>query len=434
MLIRRPHYEQLIMRFFKTPSLIKVLTGIRRCGKSSLLRLVAQEASRCGIPANNIMILKMDNLDGDLGNALGSAPFYPTAEWLAERIDAMLAQADPRHLSYLFLDEIQDVPGWERVVRRLQAKGDIDIYLTGSNAYMLSSELSTLLSGRYVEITVNPLSYGEYLGFMHHYGIGIGSAREPFDGYLMFGGMPGQFDLRERNHETMTRLLQGVFDSVLLNDVAKRTHVSDIDLLEKLVTYLFSSSGNLFSTKKIVDTLTSSGRKTAQRTIDGYLEALKNALIVREVPQSGVKGKELLNPKRKFYPTDLGLRNLAAGFPTGDIGFQLENVVCNELVKRQFDVSVGSLPDGSEIDFVARRSTGEQHYYQVTQSLLDEGVYERELAPLRKIGDSFPKTVLTLDGFRTGFTEDGIRIVGLIDWLLETLQEDAGEAGGMRCV
>lgn len=434
MLIRRPHYEQLIMRFFKTPSLIKVLTGIRRCGKSSLLRLVAQEASRCGIPANNIMILKMDNLDGDLGNALGSAPFYPTAEWLAERIDAMLAQADPRHLSYLFLDEIQDVPGWERVVRRLQAKGDIDIYLTGSNAYMLSSELSTLLSGRYVEITVNPLSYGEYLGFMHHYGIGIGSAREPFDGYLMFGGMPGQFDLRERNHETMTRLLQGVFDSVLLNDVAKRTHVSDIDLLEKLVTYLFSSSGNLFSTKKIVDTLTSSGRKTAQRTIDGYLEALKNALIVREVPQSGVKGKELLNPKRKFYPTDLGLRNLAAGFPTGDIGFQLENVVCNELVKRQFDVSVGSLPDGSEIDFVARRSTGEQHYYQVTQSLLDEGVYERELAPLRKIGDSFPKTVLTLDGFRTGFTEDGIRIVGLIDWLLETLQEDAGEADGMRCV
>lgn len=419
MLIRRPHYERLIMRFFETPSLIKVLTGIRRCGKSSLLQLVAQEAARRGAPRSNIVTLRIDDPE--------SAPLYPTAEWLAGRIDAMLAQADPQRMSYVFLDEIQDVSGWEQVVRRLQAKGDIDIYITGSNAYMLSTELSTLLSGRYVEIAVNPLSYGEYLSFMHHHGLGIGSAKEPFDEYLKFGGMPGQFDLRERDHETMTRFLQGILDSVLLNDVAKRTHVTDIDLLEKLVAYLFGTSGNLFSTKKIVDTLTSGGRKTSQRTIDGYLEALKNALVIKEVPQSGLKGKALLNPKRKFYSADLGLKSLAAGFPIENIGYQLENVVCNELVKRQFDVTVGALPDGSEIDFVARRSTGEQHYYQVTQSLLDEGVYERELTPLRKVGDSFPKTVLTLDGYRTGFTEDGISIVGLVDWLLETLDEDVGD-------
>lgn len=419
MLISRPHYEQLIMRHFETP-LIKVLTGVRRCGKSSLLRLIAKEALKRDAAEANIITLRMD----DYG-----IPLNPTADWLASYLEEKLSASDPSRMAYVFLDEIQDVPGWERVVRQLHMRKNTDIYLTGSNAYMLSTELSTLLSGRYVEIAVNPLSFGEYLNFKHQHGIGASDVNASFAEYLQFGGMPGQFELASRNHETMAAFLRGIFDSVLLNDVAKRASIGDISLLEKLVTYLFSTSGNLFSTKKIVDALTSSGRKVSQKTVDNYLEALKNALIVREASQFGLKGKSTLNPKRKFYAVDTGLKNLATGFPTEDIGFQLENVVCNELVKRGYGVSVGVLPDRSEIDFVARKSTGERCYYQVTLSLVDERVYERELAPLKQIPDSFPKTVLTLDGFRCGVTKEGINIVKLTDWLLETFEEDSGETG-----
>ncbi len=411
MLIRRPYYENQILKYFET-SFIKVLTGVRRCGKSSLLKIVADQAKQHGAEEHNIITLKMDEL---------GIPLQPTAEWLAGYLDAQLKVSDSSKMVYVFLDEIQDIPGWERVVRQLQTRNNTDVYLTGSNAYMLSTELSTLLAGRFIEIKINPLSFSEYLDFKHHHGIGIGSTSESFAEYLRFGGMPGQFDLAQRTTETMTAFLKGIFDSVLLNDVAKRTRIADIDLLEKLVTYLFGTSGNLFSTKKIVNTLQSIGRKSTQNTIDNYLNALKNALLVKEVTQFGLKGKEVLNPKRKFYAADIGLRNFASGFPTEDMGFQLENVVCNELSKRGYDVFVGTLPDGSEIDFVARKPTGEQHYYQVTQSLIDDKVYKREIAPLLQIPDNFPKTILTLDTYRTGITKEGITIVGITDWLLETL-------------
>lgn len=419
MLIRRPHYERLVMRHFETP-LIKVLTGVRRCGKSSLLKLIAEEARRRGANERNIITVRMDEF---------GMPLHPTSDWLAHRISERLEQADPEQTAYVFLDEIQDVPDWERVVRQLETRERTDVYITGSNAYLLSTELSTLLAGRTVEITVNPLSFGEFLNFKQRNGIGIGSANDSLGEYLRFGGMPGQFGLAERTSETMTAFLEGIFDSVLLNDVAKRSNISDISLLEKLVAYLFGASGSLFSTKKIADTLCSIGRKTSQRTIESYIHALKNALILKEVPQFGLKGKAVLNPKRKFYAVDMGLRNYAAGFPTEDIGFQLENVVCNELTKRGFDVTVGALPNKREIDFIAQTNDGERHYYQVSQSLVDDQVYERELAPLLQIADSFPKTVLTLDGFRCGITEDGIRIVKLTDWLLETLSEDTGAKG-----
>lgn len=414
MLIDRPFYVQRIMHHANTP-LIKVITGVRRCGKSSLLQLVAKEIEKTGVDGQNIITLRMDEF---------GAPLHPTSDWLVHRIEESLKQANPDKIAYIFLDEIQDVPDWERVVRQLQTRDRTDVYLTGSNAYLLSTELSTLLAGRTVEIAVNPLSFGEYLGFKHQHGIGIGSVDESFREYLRFGGMPGQFDLSKRTPETMTAFLEGIFSSVLIKDVVSRSNIADISLLEKLVSYLFRTSGNLFSTKKIVDTLCSAGRKTSQHTIESYLHALKNALILREVPQCGIKGKEVLNPKRKFYAVDVGLRNYAAGFPAEDIGFQLENVVCNELAKRGCNVTVGKLRDNREVDFIARSNDGKCYYYQVTQSLLNDQVYERELAPLRLTGDNFPKTVLTLDGYRTGTTADGIEIVGLCDWLLETLAED----------
>lgn len=423
MLVSRPYYENQIMNYFETP-FIKVLTGVRRCGKSTLLQMIAKRASQNGTEKDNIILLRMDEY---------GIPLQPTADWLANYLDEKLQSANPNQMAYIFLDEIQDIPGWERVVRQLQTRSNTDVYLTGSNAYMLSTELSTLLAGRFIEIKINPLSFGEYLSFRHKYGLGIGETKNSFEDkslngvfleYLKYGGMPGQFDLAERNDETIITFLKGIFDSIMLNDVAKRTRISDIDLLEKLAAYLFKTSGSLFSTKKIVNTLQSIGRKTSQRTIDDYLKALKNALIVREVPQFGLKGKEILNPKRKFYAVDTGLRNFAAGFPVEDIGYQLENVVCNELVKRGYEIFVGSLPNGSEVDFIARKPTGEQRYYQVTQSLTNDDVYKRELAPLQQITDSFPKTVITFDELRTGITKEGIQIVSLNDWLLETLNED----------
>lgn len=351
MLVPRPYYENQIMNYFETP-FIKVLTGVRRCGKSTLLQMIAKRASQNGTEKDNIILLRMDEY---------GIPLQPTADWLANYLDEKLQHTNPNQMTYIFLDEIQDIPGWERVVRQLQTRSNTDVYLTGSNAYMLSTELSTLLAGRFIEIKINPLSFGEYLSFRHQYGLGISETKNSlkpenlngvFSEYLKYGGMPGQFDLAERNDETIIGFLKGIFDSILLNDVAKRTRISDIDLLEKLAAYLFKTSGSLFSTKKIVNTLQSIGRKTSQRTIDDYLKALKNALIVREVPQFGVKGKEILNPRRKFYAVDTGLRNFAAGFPVEDFGYQLENVVCNELIKRGYEIFVGSLPNGSEVDFL----------------------------------------------------------------------------------
>lgn len=405
--VSRPSYEARL-RMLRGTEDIKVLTGVRRCGKSSLLNWLKCDLVRDGVGEGNVFYRRMD---------MFGMPVNPDAEWLIAQLAQAIESSDQDTRFFVLLDEIQDVQGWERVVRQLHTRPNTDVYITGSNAYVLSSDLATLIGGRYTELKIQPLSFSEYLSFADSYGIGFDSNEAAFAAYLRYGGMPALFHLKERTPEEFARLLGTVYETVILNDVAARTKIGNLDLLSRLVRYVFSTSGSLFSTNKIVNTLTSAGRKTRPETVDSYLRALVDALILYECEQSGLAGKEIMRPRRKFYPVDTGLRNLMRNFAPGDTGYQIENVVHNELVRRGWRASIGTLQAG-EVDFVAQRFQ-ERCYIQVTESMTNPATYKRELAALQAIEDAWPKYVITADRVNCGTTEDGIRVVNVIDWLLE---------------
>lgn len=405
--INRPDYEKLLKHHRDTED-IKVLTGVRRCGKSSLLSWLSEDLGRNGVPTQNIFYRRMDEF---------GMPVNPDAEWLSGELQTAIDRADPDHPLYVLLDEIQDVEGWERVVRQLHTRPETDVYVTGSNAHVLSSDLATLIGGRYVELRVRPLSFKEYLSFAEACGPAFDSRDAAFSEYMRYGGMPALFHLPEWTQDDISELLRTVYETIILNDVAAHAHITDLDLLSKLVRYVFSTSGNLFSTNRIVGTLASAGRRTSAETIETYLRALIDALVLSECEQTGLAGREVLRPQRKFYPVDSGLGNLARNFAAGDLGFQLEGIVFNELERRGWSVSVGVLRSG-EVDFVAERA-GERAYYQVTESMLGEETRARELAPFDALADSWEKTVLTADRLCCGVTDRGVRIVNIEDWLLD---------------
>lgn len=405
--IVRPHYMNLLAEYQETPQ-IKVLTGVRRCGKSTLLEMFKHRIEE-SVPPENLYFLRCDSAD---------VPLNPTADWLNEETKTVLKSADPGYNVYFFFDEIQEIPEWEKVIRRLYTEQRSDIYITGSNAFLLSSDLATYLSGRYIEIPVFPLSFLEYTAFAAARGTEGTVADALFEKYMRYGGMPGLFELRDQNTAAITRELQAIHDTVILNDVAKRFEIRDIELLEKLVRYVFSTSGSLFSTRKITNAIHSTGRKVYSDTIEAYLDALKRAFLIYPCEQEGLKGKDILRPLRKIYAPDTGLRNLEIEFRLQDLGFQLESVVRMELARRGYTVSIGTLKKG-EVDFVARRED-RLIYIQVTQSMIEPSVLERELMPLKTIADAHPKMILTLDRIGLGTTPDGIRVVNLIDWLLDS--------------
>lgn len=312
---------------------------------------------------------------------------------------------------------MQEVEGWERVVRQLQTLPGVEVCITGSNAFLLSGELSTLLSGRYVKINVWPLSFGEYLDFRFVLDGQVGTLDEEYPTYQLLGGMPVLFALRDHRGMTARGVLSSVFDTVIMNDVALRTQVRDYALLDRLCRYLFRTSGSLFSLNSVRNYLLSAGVKVHAVTLDSYIRALEDALVIHGIVQQGIAGKEVLSPLRKFYPVDTGLRNLADGFANRDTGFQLENVVFVELMRRGWEVSVGKAPKG-EVNFYCKKES-DTCYFQVSEDLSSPVTLERELAPLKALPDSFPKTLLTLDRLHTGVTNDGIRIVDARDWLLE---------------
>ena len=407
-LIPRPLYDKVIDSFVGTPE-VKVLVGVRRCGKSSLLALLANRLRGRGVPDRCIVQLKLDGYD---------VPLNPDARWLDVQIRLRLADVAADETAYVLLDEVQEVAGWEDVVRRVNTLPNVQVFITGSNARVLSGELATLLAGRYVEIPVYPLGFEEYISFAKAFGWDVESSEGLLSDYVTFGGMPALFAYARGDVVAYERVLSGIFDTVILKDVVGRSHVKDVDLLEKVVRYVFSTSGNLFSTKRVVDALASAGRKASQETVDNYLAALVNAKVMTACEQQGLAGKEVLRPQRKFYPMDNGLRNLTIGFNrTRDTGYQLEAVVFNELVRRGWKAGVGALTAG-EVDFVATRRD-ERLYIQVCQSVLDETTFAREVAPLEAIQDSFPKVVLVADRWKTGVTSSGIRVVNLADWLLK---------------
>lgn len=383
---------------------IKVLTGVRRCGKSTLLEHYAQSLLDDGVPASNIFTRRFDSFDTPIG--------YSATDLHADLMQA--TQESRTGPFYVFLDEIQDVPGWEEVVRRLHSREDTDVYITGSNARLLSGELATHLTGRYITIPVYPLSFDEYQ--RHHRAQGTtDSTDQLFSKYMMFGGMPGLFATGQPDQDKATEILTSIYESIVMKDVAGRYGIRDIATLEKLSRYLFSTSGNLFSVNKVANTLASAGANASYATVDNQISALERSFIVYSAQQERMRGKELLRPQRKFYPVDNGFRNLATGFNGSDRGAQLEGIVFMELQRRGYDVTIGSLPDG-EIDFIAKRGNDKQ-YIQVTLNMTEEQTRERELAPLRRLGDAFPRTVLTLDWHSEGMTDEGIHITNVMDWL-----------------
>lgn len=383
---------------------IKVLTGVRRCGKSTLLEHYAQSLLDDGVPASNIFTRRFDSFDTPIG--------YSATDLHADLMQA--TQESRPGPFYVFLDEIQDVPGWEEVVRRLHSRDDTDVYTTGSNARLLSGELATHLTGRYITIPVYPLSFDEYQ--RHHRAQGTtDSTDQLFSKYMMFGGMPGLFATGQPDQDKATEILTSIYESIVMKDVAGRYGIRDIATLEKLSRYLFSTSGNLFSVNKVANTLASAGANASYATVDNQISALERSFIVYSAQQERMRGKELLRPQRKFYPVDNGFRNLATGFNGSDRGAQLEGIVFMELQRRGYDVTIGSLPDG-EIDFIAKRGNDKQ-YIQVTLNMTEEQTRERELAPLRRLGDAFPRTVLTLDWHSEGMTDEGIHITNVMDWL-----------------
>ena len=387
---------------FKDKKLIKVITGLRRSGKSTLLSLFENHLITSGVDKNHIIRMNFESFEFD-----EITNYKELHAYINERI------LDPNKRHYILLDEVQQVSSWERVINSFLVDANVDIFITGSNAYLLSSELSTLLSGRYVEIKMQPLSFKEYLEFLDS--DKEMSLPEKFNQYLEYGGLPTIVELLD-NPDTIGPFLEGIYNTVLMKDVIERNGVRDAALLECILKFIAANIGSIVSTKKISDYLTSSGRKTTSDTIDNYLKMLENAFIIYKANRYDLKGKMFLKTLEKYYIVDIGIRNKLIGLRNTDYGHVLENIVYLELLRRGYEVTIGKI--GSlEVDFVASKPN-EKIYYQVSATIMDEKTRERELRPLESISDNYPKYILTMD--QTVFNDySGIRVKNIIDFLLE---------------
>lgn len=405
-LINRPEYiNQLIQN--KDVDLVKIVTGIRRCGKSALLDLFHQYLLDSGVNESNIIHMNLESLR--YRSITDYLNFY---DYVSERIAK-------EGKTYLIFDEPQTVEYWEKAIESFRLDFDVDIYLTGSNAYMLSSEFSTLLSGRYVEIRLLPLSFKEFLTF-YEFSESV-TIEERFQRYLQFGGMPILRDY-QFNEARSNQALEGIYSTVVLRDVLQRNPQADQITLQKIMLFLCSSIGSITSPNSIGNVLSNEGdiktgkvKSIAGKTVEKYITMLRNAFIVISVGRYDVKGKQLLKTLGKNYLIDVGFRNILLGYRNVDRGHILENIVCLELLRRDYKVYIGKVGD-TEIDFVAEKPN-ERLYIQVTESMQSQETRERELRPLNNISDSYEKIVLSMDrSFINSY--DGIKSLNLIDWLL----------------
>lgn len=404
-LINRPEYlNQLIQN--KDVDLVKIVTGIRRCGKSSLLDLFHQHLLNHGIADSNIIHMNLESLRyRDLKDYL---VFY---DYVSERI----AKSGK---TYLIFDELQVIEHWEKAIESFRLDFDVDIYITGSNAYLLSTEFSTLLSGRYVEIHMLPLSFKEFLDF-YEFAPDI-SIEEKFQKYLQFGGMPILREYRFNEARNM-QALEGIYSTVILRNILQRNTQSNQGLLHKLMLFLCSNIGSITSPSSIGNVLSNEGniegkgKKIASQTVEKYISMLRSAFIFYSVERYDVKGKQLLKTLGKNYIIDIGFRNMLLGYRDADRGHIIENIVFLELIRRDYHVYIGKFKE-TEIDFVAEKPN-DKLYIQVTESMLSPETRERELRPLQMIPDNYEKIVLSMDrNYITSY--DGIKSLNLIDWLL----------------
>ena len=390
---------------FKDKPLIKVITGLRRCGKSTLLSLFENYLLKIGISKDNIIRMNFESFEFD-----ELTDYKELHTYINKRLNNNYEKY------YILLDEVQQISSWEKAINSFLVDADVDIYITGSNAYLLSSELSTLLSGRYVEIKMQPLSFKEYLDFTETEN--SENLQEKFNKYIRYGGLPTVVDLMD-NPDTIGLFLEGIYNTVMMKDVIERNGVRDAALLESILKYIASNIGSIVSTKKISDYLTSSGRKTNSDTIDNYLKMLENAFIIYRANRYDLKGKLFLKTLEKYYIVDMGIRNRLTGLSNTDYGHILENLVYLELLRRGYKVTIGKIGT-LEVDFVATKAD-EKIYYQVSATILDEQTRGRELRPLQSIPDNYPKYIITSD--HTIFNDySGIKVKNIIDFLLEAPQ------------
>ena len=405
-LINCPEYlDQLIQN--RDVDLVKIVTGIRRCGKSSLLDLFHQYLSDDGVDDAHIIHMNLESLRyRELTDYLR---FY---DYISERIPKT-------GRTYLIFDELQTVEHWEKAIESFRLDFDVDIYITGSNAYLLSTEFSTLLSGRYVEIRMLPLSFKEFLSF-YEFDVSV-TADEKFQQYLKFGGMPILREYRF-NESRINQALEGIYSTVVLRDILTRNSGMDQAMLNKIMLFLCSNIGSITSPNSIGNILSAEGdikrekgTNIAPKTVERYISMLRNAFIFYSVGRYDVKGKQLLKTLEKNYIIDMGFRNMLLGYRDADRGHIIENIVFLELIRRDYRVYIGKVGE-TEVDFVAEKPN-DKLYIQVTESMISEDVRRRELAPLQKISDNYEKIVLSLDiGLDTSY--EGIKSINLVEWLI----------------
>lgn len=407
--IDRKEYLDFLVKS-KDRQIIKVVSGVRRCGKSTLFEIYKDFLLENGVEKNQIISINFEDMDYEE---------LTDYKKLYEYIKSKMIE-DKRN--YIFLDEIQHVDKFEKVVDSLFIKENTDLYITGSNAYFMSSELATFLSGRYIELKMLPLSFKEYYQAKLEYekleqkeNRISKTLIQYYNEYIVNSSFPYTLQL-DSDLKNIHEYLSGIYNSVLLKDIVARLKISDVMRLESVVKYIFDNIGNLTSLSKIANTLTSMGRKTDAKTIEKYIRGLTDSLLVHEVSRYNIKGKEFLSTLSKYYVTDLGLRQMILGNRNIDMGHILENVIYLELLRRKGNVYVGQF-DKNEIDFVVINSN-EIEYYQVALTVLDENTLKRELDAFKNIKDNYPKYLITLDDVMMNTDYDGIKVVNALEWLL----------------
>ena len=397
-MIERTEYLEELKRW-KDKDLIKVITGIRRCGKSTLFQLFIDYLKSIGISDEQIISINLEDADYNFED------YKQLYDYIKEKIDS-------KNQYYVFLDEVQNVPMFQKAVDSLYIKKNVDVYITGSNAYLLSGELATLLSGRYIEIKMLPLSFKEYVSAFDD-----NNYQQLFLNYMKNGGMPGNISIIKSNPNDLDKYLDGIFSTIVYKDIMARNNINDKMLLESVLKFIFDSIGSPISTKKISDTLTSKGMSTSNHTVEKYITAFIESFLIYKAERFDVKGKNLLARDYKYYVVDQGLRSYLLGKKAdSDMGHILENIVYIELLRRGYRVYVGKVDD-LEVDFVAESRDGLK-YFQVALTVRDEKVLERELRSLQKTGDHYPKYLLTLD-MDLESDYDGITKINVVDWLLQ---------------
>ena len=399
-MIDRPLYVDKIMAYVDAP-FVKILTGVRRCGKSTILKMIMERLkTERNIPEDRIISHRFDSMEYE--------------DMTAKQIYTLLKeQLSPDGKTYLFLDEIQEIKGWEKIVNSLASDFDVDLYITGSNSRMMSSEIATYLTGRYVSFRIFTLSFGEYLMFKSKFA-NVGEPKAELANYVRLGGFPATH-LQAYSQDEIYTIVRDIYNSTIFSDIVKRNQVRKIDQLERVVKYTFNNVGNTFSAKSIADYLKAERRSLDNETVYSYLEKLEKAYLLHRCSRYDLQGKEILKTQEKFYLADVALRYSVLGYNADSVASSLENIVYLELCRRGYTVNVGKTGD-SEIDFVAVRQN-EKIYVQVTQEINSEKTEKREYSRLLEIPDNYPKFVLTTDEFAGGNYE-GIKTMHIADFLL----------------